>query len=215
MSAKNVVSGLRIGSLRKLRIIIEKWQLMNSETSLLEEQDAPWWYNERATLSFFAGAIWQSQGWVLEEFSTSKLVTTKQQKHYKTGRCDILFNVQNEKFIAEAKQCWPTLVNNLHAAIQSVHDTLDTACKEALDDYEKEYTCLGMVFITPMLHISKNERIEEYLQNFVSQLLEIKETTVAWVFPKAARNLRPDNELQNHNYIFPGVALVIRRAGKY
>ena len=26
--------------------------------------DAPWWYNERASLSHLAGALWQSNGWV-------------------------------------------------------------------------------------------------------------------------------------------------------
>jgi hypothetical protein len=211
MSTVVVDSGLRIGSLSTLRIVLEKWQLLNSDPILMKEQGAPWWYNERATLSVFAGAVWQSQGWVLEEFSTEKVVPTRQHRRYKPGRCDILFSIKNKTFIGEAKQCWPTLTDNLHVAIQSVHDALDTACKEALENSEIGYPCLGMVFIAPCLHESKKERTIGNLQSFVTQLLEIKGTTIAWVFPKAARSLQPDSKFRN--YIFPGVALVMQLAG--
>jgi hypothetical protein len=76
--------------------------------------DAAWWYNERAILSLFAGAIWSSNGWAFEEFATTKRerVATKR-KHRRDGaRGDLEFwwPSSNKYFQCEAKRAEVSLM---------------------------------------------------------------------------------------------------------
>jgi hypothetical protein len=205
----NTSSGLNIKSLQLLRPVLRKWIQLNNKLDWFQEQDAPWWYNERASVSFYAGAVWQSKGWSFEEFSTEKIITSK--RNIQIGRCDIVFSINDKAFSAEAKQIWPTLTSNFKSTTDNVNKSLYISCKEALKNIDIGYTCLGMVFVTPQLHISKKDHIDYYIKGLIDQLLRIDFSTIAWVFPKMTRNLRPDNK--NRNYIFPGVILIIKKAG--
>jgi hypothetical protein len=73
-----------------------------------DEPDRPFFYNERATLSLWAGGIWQSnrENLVLEEYRSDKVSLSGKY----TGRCDIWFRAEGQSCSAEAKQsgrCWP------------------------------------------------------------------------------------------------------------
>src|SRR3972149_2726886 len=102
--------GFRIGSLKTIQSVLKKWQTLNEEPSWFKFGDTPWWYNDRESLSVFAGAVWLCGGRVFEEFSTMKVTGSKHGKtSHKSGRCDIWYSVGEREFIAEAKQCWPIL----------------------------------------------------------------------------------------------------------
>jgi len=203
--------GMRIGSIRVIQPVLEKWQRLNEEKSWFKNEDAPWWYNERATLSVFAGAVWQCKGWVFEEFSATKAARSARGKvNYKNGRCDIQFSISESEFIAEAKQCWPVLGGSMQNARHIVEANIAQANKEVMQLPEWGYRRLGITFVAPQIHISKQEGINAYLQAFIAELLTIKNTTVAWVFPEAARGLRPFSEENTYrDYIFPGVAVLL------
>jgi hypothetical protein len=66
--------------------------------------DVPYHYNERATLSIFAGAIWLADpsNLVLEEFRTEKKWT---ESCYK-GRQDLWFRASGVECYGEVKQLW-------------------------------------------------------------------------------------------------------------
>ena len=61
--------------LLSLHAVLREWVRLNR---LLGRQwsnsigDLPWWYNERALLSLFAGAVWRTGGYAFEEFSDLK-----------------------------------------------------------------------------------------------------------------------------------------------
>src|SRR6266481_8755838 len=80
--------------------------------------DAPWWYNERALLSQFAGAIWRCKGRALEEFVATKrelkLRRKARRKDTQGSRGDLEFWWPQDKFfyVSEAKLHWPSIRAN-------------------------------------------------------------------------------------------------------
>ena len=107
MSANLRRKGLVLGNLSPLRGVLREWQNLNEDPIWRKIPDLPWWFNERAVLSQFAGAVWRHpHGWVFEEYSTWRY---RSQKKRQTGRGDIWFRINNHDFVGEAKQCWPVL----------------------------------------------------------------------------------------------------------
>lgn len=204
--------------LESLYCIIEKWQELNEkicyEWGNWDEKEAPWWYNERASLSIFAGAVWLCGGWAFEEFSAfKKAISKKGNENKRIGRCDIKFRVGKHKFVAEAKQCWPNIGSNMQEVRSKVKEDLDKACKECEQMIERnikrDYNRLGLVFAVPRLHKSKQENIENILHQFLDELQKISNVTIAWTFPEYARSLRSPTG-SDRDYIFPGIAMLAR-----
>ncbi len=159
--------GIHIGRLKTLTPILYEWQKLNERIGSYWAKcydDAPWWYNERASLSFFAGAVWRCpDGWAIEEFSTTKTAISKHgRKQEHVGRCDINFGIGNYVFTAEVKQCWPN-VGDAQKAIKKIDNALQVAHQDCLQLPNLECPRLGMVFAVPMLHKSKQEHIEDAL----------------------------------------------------
>ena len=101
--SSSINRGLKIGPLKAMRSVLKKWQELNEDQSWFEVGDAPWWYNERATLSLFVGAVWKCDGWAFEEFSTTKATQTQRGKvDHKSGRCDIQFTIGKSHFIGRS-----------------------------------------------------------------------------------------------------------------
>lgn len=100
-------SGIRTnGRLRCLRPVLAEWINQHRRIGLQWEHvgDAPWWYNERANISIFAGAVWLCGGYAFEEFAQTK----RGEKHRPfNGRVDLEFTVSTHTFKAEFKQCYP------------------------------------------------------------------------------------------------------------
>jgi hypothetical protein len=199
--------GLQLGSLRSLGPVINKWQELIDDSYWFRNQDAPWWYNERASLSTFAAAVWLCQGKALEEFSTDKIAITERKQTYK-GRCDIWFKIKALEFIAEAKQSWPSLGGNMQTAKNMVEKSLRSACRAAGQVPDWDGARLGMVFVVPSLIKSKHKNMEGLRSQFVDELLKIENASIAWIFPQRARNL--SFTLYRKDYISPGVILLMR-----
>jgi hypothetical protein len=101
-----------------LKPALLEWQSMQKLDWWDHKGDAPWWYNERASLSLFAGAVWKCRGWVFEEFSIKRRTATTRGKYKRhSGRCDIMFGLGKIQFVGEAKQCWPVLGPSLRNAM--------------------------------------------------------------------------------------------------
>jgi hypothetical protein len=205
--------GISVGRLRSLEHILTEWQNLNERLGsewARYYHDAPWWYNERASLSIFAGSVWRCpSGWAFEEFSTTKTTpSTRGKKREHTGRCDIQFGIENHEFVAEVKQCWPN-IGDAHKAMK----TIDLSLQRARQDCNQlaEFGCphLAIVFAAPKLHKLKQENVEDALRQFVCELRKMRNVALAWAFPKSARDLRPDS---NYNdYVFPGIVLIIQK----
>lgn len=208
---------LVIDTLRIVQPVLEKWQALNQDDFWFEEGDAPWWYNERATLSLFAGAIWQSGGRVFEAFSSRKAIGAPGRKvNSKSGRGELQFWVGERGFVAEVKQCWPILGRDMQTARKVVESALSQAKNEVLRLPALDGESLGITFAVPRVHLSRQEAIDKHLQGFIDQILTIEHTTMAWVFPQVARDRRPPaEEGLSSDYIFPGVVVLLSPANVY
>lgn len=148
-----VVAG---GKLPEFKGLLLKWikttdRIVNS-WGLESEPDFPWWYNERASLSVFAGAVWSADGIAFEEFSSKRdrprKVSTKIADP-RTARIDLRFSWQGEEFIAETKQSWPSVGSGATTAKTQIQQQLDKAAaevKEVAEDYDRR---LAVVFAGP------------------------------------------------------------------
>lgn len=198
------IKEIKPGRLKSLKSILRKWQSLQRLEWWDYKGDCPWWYNERASLSLFAGAVWRSRGWVFEEFSTKRRVA-KGRSEYRSssGRCDIMFGIGKEQFIGEAKQCWPVLGPSLRNAIGEVNACFKTALTQAsqLPSYEGER--LAIVFVTPRIRASKQGEVEMIVSKFVDQL-KTKDVAMVCLFPKNG------DKTTYRNYIYPGIILLMK-----
>lgn len=202
------ISGIRVGALRSLKPILDKWSKLTNVENWFLGPDATWWNNERATLSVFAGAIWRCQGLVMEEFATEKTMRSES----KVGRCDITFRIKQKVFLGEAKQQWPLLIKkNARENLEETNRIIKRACSESLHTKDLRATHLGIVFITPRIHHGKRQFLDDFLLEYVNTLSVRRDITLAWQFPKWARDLH-SLESGSENYIYPGVIMVIKKA---
>jgi len=199
------------GPLKSLHPVLKKWcHLMETRWPDWVNNDAPWWYNERASLSVFAGAVWQSNGLAFEEHSARKGVG----RHDHAGRSDIWFRVGTTAFAGEAKQCW-TKVFHTQKAVQRVIDHLESAKQDAHSVASsaipsKGAMRIGLVFAAVQVPKRRASESETMIENFLRLLRlqrELHGSAIAWSFPASRRRLRDDY----YGYYYPGCVLVIRR----
>lgn len=185
------------------------WEWNNEHGHLI--RDAPWWYNERASVSHFAGAIWKNDGWVTEEFVVSR--KGRGGPNYRIinihGRCDISFEVESLKIIAEAKQVWPSITLPRCYA-RKVTKGLDDAAKDVRQrTADNGYERYAMVFASPYVTSDADTKTE--VNNFIEAIRTIEGAhAVAWAFPLIENPIQSPRPRYKNRY-FPGVALVISR----
>jgi hypothetical protein len=204
MSTPTDIRGLHLGSLSMLAPIFKYWQTLNE--TWIDTGDAPWWYNERSSVGFLAGAIWKNGGWALEEFGTDKWVGSNKKKTF-SGRCDIAFGVDGQDFWGEAKQCWPTLngTNNSGMVIAN----LDRADKQVKSGKARGYKGVAIAFVVPKVLKANRRQIDNHITSYVDQLEKtIPNVTLAWTFPAQTRYLYPGNDWRG--YFFPGIIIALR-----
>jgi len=192
--------GVRPGRLRFLKPALQRWchLIKDPEWSV---GDGPWWYNERASLSILAGALWATGSWAFEEFATQK----GKGRRSGLGRGDLLFDVHPHYFMAEAKQCWPALGRDPRSAVDRVARNLDAARRDArrlLPFYG--YRRMAIVFISPRLSSSAQEEGDVRIDRFMRAMLQIDGLSLAWAFP--TRRPYPTSET---GYAYPGAVVAI------
>lgn len=180
------------------RLLLKKWHfIIKSYCECFRKLDAPYWYNERATLSTFAGAIWKAGGLALEEYQAKK-------KHG-LGRVDLWFRWRNKDYIGEVKQHWVRL--DKKGIEDTLIDDIDKKVKNAMSDVaastEEAYP-LGFVFIVPSISVANKSSKNNLLLSFLKRLQELDFCMSAWSFPSVAR------ELEWENNLYPGVALIVK-----
>jgi hypothetical protein len=187
------ISGSNSGDIRCLKPILEEWIKCVSE--LAEEwkhkKKVPWWYNERASLSVFAGAIWRAGGLCFEEYSDPK--RTMGGRNHRSGslyhgRVDLYFSWHGFDFIAEAKSTYSGFSRNDDRA----SDRLARWLKKSRDDVRpiprNGQRKLAILFARPFFKKSCESQIDEKLNKWVEMLQGLDTNAYAWVFPPCARN---------------------------
>ncbi|MFO0865009.1 MAG: hypothetical protein U0744_10220 [Gemmataceae bacterium] len=133
--------------------------------------DRPYAYNERATLSLWAGGMWRSNpdNVVIEELCGDK---PKEGGQYR-GRDDIWFNVEGVSCYGEAKQVWQWLSPRTRATSSKVLETLRTEADNAhRRKGSDERFGLGIVFSTPSLGSHETKVATALIEAYRARLSE-------------------------------------------
>ena len=188
---------------RCLRPILEKWITLNrmfGSRWMRVSGDAPWWYNERALLSVFVGAVWQSGEEAFEEFSEQK----RRGKRLRPGRIDLWFSASSSEFWAEAKSLEIPLTRGSGQATK-VSAVMKIAKEDvrrlAPDGYTRR---LAVVFGTPYLLPCPRYKLDRRLEHMLMQAHEVGHDAMAWIFP-AMKRLPKTND-----WICPGIIVWIK-----
>jgi len=206
--------GLKTGPLSNFRAVLLQWLDIMEQYKWLKkkgkDRDAPWWYNERTSLSFFAGAIWRCGGWASEEYTTDKHVFRKGKKK-RLGRGDIYFGLGRGEYLAEAKQYWPSMHSiALKRQKKQMNDLLINACDDASQVPHYGARRLGIVFASPCLPFSKKREVAQCIKGWLEEIDNIKgPIAVAWTFPEAANPLVDEDK-----YLYPGAVIAIRERSR-
>ncbi len=206
MKWKYFPKGIYLSKFHNIQPIFQKWQLINNRitSEWVKNADVPWWYNERASLSLFAGAVWLSGGYVFEEFAVNREIVNKKKHFYNRGRCDIEFSISGNYYFGEAKQCWPTFGRTKEYSIREVIVKTLKAQVEVSQVKEKGYEGIGIIFISPRIPYINKENTGLLMEQFITELIELRKISLAWIFPKMAQERRPSKGHINYRYIFPG-----------
>jgi hypothetical protein len=197
-------AGTNSEPLPQLKAVLSSWQRMMLDLTWWDDsKDSPYWYNERASLSLFAGAIWRRKGWAFEEYATEKHNISKTGKRKKSiGRGDLMFKIDGHGFVAEAKQCWLNIRSG--DAIETLKDHIQLAQQDSLRTPRYGYQRLALVFATPRIHISGTAEIDTHIKRFVEGINGLSNTASAWAFPSDRREMSADK------YLYPGAVVLIR-----
>lgn len=190
--------------LRCLRPVLQEWIAINDQLGeeWREFGGAPWWYNERALVSLFAGAIWRKGGKALEEYSEHK--RGKQRKA--SGRIDLWFAFRNLEYMAEAKQCWLRTLTHSRA-LQKAIDSMSLAKDDVGSLNPDRMRRLALVFGAPMIPKRYLHDLPAQIEKMeaVAQDKSIGADAVAWIFPTLAKP-----PISSDGYICPGIILWIK-----
>lgn len=187
--------------------LLAKWIKTNVELAeAWKGEDLPWWYNERASLSVLAGAVWRLGGVAFEEFTARK----GEGRRTKTGRADMYFQLGKREFLVEAKIAWPGLGAG-GAGLESsrIAKRWHSALSEARQPFGTTERSLAMLFISPTFpEETEPPSISSRLREFAEELEAFDSTASAWVFPEEFRNIEVNGR------IFPGTAVVVQDTGR-
>jgi len=190
------------GSIRSLHHILQAWtENLEKYLRYFGYRDNPWWYNERATLSCLAAAVWASDGIALEEYRTEK------GKHFESwkGRCDLFIGAVGESFACEAKHVWCAVGRTAENGRAVAEAGLKDACADARKLTKDEGRRLGLCFAVPYLPDRDKGHIESQLMLWLKDLQNSTEySCVAWSFPEKARQHASSN-----GKFHPGVVLLV------
>jgi hypothetical protein len=207
--------GVSTPVLRPLRPALKHWcKIVNPVEWWKADRDVPWWYNERASVSLLAGAIWKSGGWCFEEFimpgKKSKSGSTKHRRS--SGRGDLQFEIGgcSSTFVAEAKQCYPLLKKGDHdvkRALKTIKSTLGRASEDASCLPDWGYP-VAIAFVAPKVAVAEMVCRDDRLQSLVAEIRTWHDTAVAWTFPE-----RPSHPVW-HGLQFPGAMVFLRKVSR-
>ncbi len=148
---------------------------INHYCTVMDGDDAPYYYTERANISVLAVAGWKSNCLFLQDFSIGK-------RGQSNGRCDLYFYIdelERQEYI-EAKIGW---------SIGSAGNVLSNALSDAKKLKIKDDVRIGMAFIVPGIHEKHKSDIGNKIHELIDNVKLINSDALAYIFPASTRNL--------------------------
>ena len=157
-------------------------------------EEAPWAFNERASISFLAAGCWLKGGVAIEEYSTEKARTDRRYSSNRNGRCDLYLRIGKAEINCEAK--WRELAIphdrkwNVASGISALRASLAAAKNDAsklLKGFAK--TRRGLLFVYVYHEGEKNDLptlgdVQTLVTTVKTNLSEIGASGLAWHFRK-------------------------------
>jgi hypothetical protein len=195
------------GRFHNLQKILSAWVRLNQQYCVSIPNDTPWSYNERASLSVLAAAVWNAGGEALEEYSTRK----GRGQLNRTGRCDVYCHIGTSDFAGESKMDWIGLLAKPESNIFKIEKTLDEACTDAEHLQRHEGRRFGICFASVYLIEGHANKIDERLAKLQKLILKkIKYDALAWCFPPEVRDSYDPIKFRGSNYCYPGLFVILR-----
>lgn len=199
---------------KNFKPILQKWISIIKSYSDSQIGDHLYWYNERASLSTFAGAVYSDRSDKKPHFALEEYRATKGRRRVE-GRIDMWLRLGTVEYVIEAKQKWISITktpSDSQQTIKSIQRTLDKAKKDAEKSAQgtKGYhpEPIGLIFIIPYFKKNGGERLDkprEFLKTLGNELAKIDCFCYALAFP--------DNGMITETidgYRYPGVALLMK-----
>ncbi len=207
--------GCMPGDLHILKPVLAKWLELIEDADPVHwpKDDVPWWYNERALLSLFSGAVWKCGGWAFEEFAMGKSKTGhwRPKARMGIGRGDLRFILGHARatqhFQAEAKLSNRSMSRGVSDVEHGMRDMREEARQDALKmPLVLHSQRLAIVFIAPYLAAGRRQVYDAHIPALVGLLQGADPLARAWTFPAKGRTLVGEDQ-----YIYPGVGVLIER----
>jgi hypothetical protein len=169
--------------------MIIEWHQIIEDYGRLVEDDAPYWYNERANISILAGAAWRAGKLALEEFGHEKSYKRGQNRGDRwMGRCDLWLIEKKEEELVEAKFKWVPLTSNTFSA------KVEASLSDAIDDAHngkqvRGARSVGVAFIPVYIPIKYKNEIEAHIDQRIKEAKSVSADCIAWCFPEKNRFL--------------------------
>lgn len=193
---------MRLGSL------LEEWIKLLEDTAARwpDKDDSAWSYNERASVSVLAGAVWRIGGLAFEEYSTETFARGKRRTRANEvhGRADLYFEVNSREFVVEAKHCRCSAGRNANSPLHVGRLLQEAVMDASLNVPRYGYRRLGAVFAAPKIPVAQGDMLEPLLGRWLERLMALRSHSVAWCFPECAERKGTTTHYS------PGVALLLR-----
>lgn len=184
--------------------IMEEWMLaIERYTRIMDGNDAPYYYNERANISVLTGAAWRS-GWVaLEEFQSKKGYRNKAKKN---GRTDLYLANESDEALIEAKFKWICMGSyNLRRMVQETMDLATLDAERTRSDY-KDIKAFGVGFFPVYKKNSRIQNRDELIEQTITEFEKQDYHAIGWCFPPEMR----DHVSKFKGNLLPGVIMLIK-----
>lgn len=183
--------------------LLEEWLLINERyCRVMNGQDAPFLYNERAHVGLLAGAAWRCGRISLEEFQYEKGFVNKPKW---SGRADLYMASEDTEELVEAKFRWLSLKpdNLQRLALETLNEGLrDVRQTKGKDD---GMTGIGVAFLSFYRPVGDGNQaeLEKQINESISSLCQLPCHAIAWSFPSHYRHIESSDR-----YFTPGVIML-------
>lgn len=167
----------------KLQALLDRWVSTVSDP-YWTARDAPWWYNEAASVSSIAAAAWLNAGRALLDYRAPKVRGDVRWK----GRADLWMDLGDEEYIGEAKMFWPSLLRRRGHGMTTT--MLERACRDAKHNLTSDgVSRVGVLVVAPWTRPLPDTDFRSQTDKFIQGSLTAlaRATAVAWSFVRLGR----------------------------
>ena len=186
----------------KLEALLDRWLQLIGDP-YWTSRDAPWWYNESASMSTLAAAAWLNKGRALLDYRASKIRSKMRWR----GRADLWMDIGEEEYVGESKIYWPSLLRRRgHAKTARI---LSSASYDAKAHLRRDGTTrIGVLFVAPWTPELDDDALANQTSSFIDGSLKVLSRclAIAWCFRT------PWSEVPcSKGFGYPGVVLAINK----